>query len=145
MCKSTDTDLLDNSTLMCFSQRKHMDASSSSSSWHCSEGVFLALTVPKAMGIWRGGCRPGSKSILYSCLSQRAVSGSLFHGATLSMLETTRQWNSRLDSFLERRDTCTSLLEEWGCCHAHSNWHTETWQSHSHSGQCPAWMELAKY
>lgn len=107
--------------LTCFSQRKHLDASSSSSSWHCSKGVFLALTVPKVMGIWRGGCRPGSNSILYSCLSQRAVSGSLFHGATLSMLETTRQWNSRLDSFLERRDTCVSLLEEWGCCHAHSN------------------------
>lgn len=106
-------------------QRQHLDASSSSSSSSavCGRCTFLALTLPNAMGMCRGGCRLGSKSILYSCLSQRAVSGSLLHGAARSMLDTTRQWNWRLDSFLRRRDTWESRLEEWGCCHAHSNWH----------------------
>lgn len=105
-------------------QMKHLDTWTSSTNADCSASFFLALTLPKAMGMCSGGCRLGSKSILYSCLSQRAVSGSLSHGATRSMLETTRQWNCRLDSFLERRETWASRLEEWGCCHAHSNWHT---------------------
>ncbi|TNN48550.1 hypothetical protein EYF80_041246 [Liparis tanakae] len=98
--------------------RKQLDVSSSSSSCSSSSSspadcsFFLALTLPKAMGMCSGGCRPGSKSIRYSCLSQRAVSGRRLQGGARSMLETTRQWNSRLDSFREHRATWERRLEE---------------------------------
>lgn len=102
-------------------QMKHLDFTPSSSTPTACCWRFLALTLPNATGMCRGGCRLGSKSILYSCFNHRAVRGNLFHGAARSMLETTRQWNCRLDSFFERRDTWESRREEWGCCHAHSN------------------------
>lgn len=102
-------------------QRKHLNVFSGDKSTCCD---FLAVTLPKAIGMCIGGCKLGSKSILNSCFIQRAVSGCLFHGATCSMLETTRQWNCRLDSFLKRLLTWERCLEEWGCCHAHSNYTT---------------------
>lgn len=102
-------------------QRKHLQVSSWLS--HVSTGrCFLALTAPKARETCGGGRRTGSKSTLYSRLSQRAVSGNLLQGATRSMLETTRQWNCRPDSFLARRQTWARRREECGFCHAHSNW-----------------------
>lgn len=103
-------------------QRKHLNIFSNDGKSACCD--FFAVTLPKAMGMCIGGCRLGSKSILNSCFNQRAVSGCLFHGATCSMLETTRQWNCRLDSFLKRLQTWERCLEEWGCCHAHSNYPT---------------------
>lgn len=106
-------------------QRKHLNIFSSDDKSTCCD--FFAVTLPKATGMCIGGCRLGSKSIFNSCFNQRAVSGCLFHGGSCSMLETTRQWNCRLDSFRKRLQTWERCLEEWGCCHAHSNCPTEQW------------------
>lgn len=100
---------------------RHRSSRLSSCSFSSCCCFFLARTQPKARGMCRGGCSCGSKSIWYSCLSQRTVRGRRLHGATRSMLERMRQWNCRLDSLRVRRVTWESRREICGCCHAHSN------------------------
>lgn len=82
---------------------------------------FTARTCPKATGMWKGGSRPGGKSLQYSCLSQRMVRGRRHQGAVWSMWAKTRRWKSNWRSREVRRVTCVRRREVCGCCQAHSN------------------------